>query len=244
MPKKGSGQQREKRIIEICDGTKSSKEIAEILKENPKYVQRIMKKYDLPRLSQGAQPGENNSSYKCGRRIDYCGYALVSAPLNHPYCRNRKDRNYGVIAEHRLVMEKKLGRYLLPEEVVDHIDGITLHNHPDNLRLFSCNGQHLKKTLKNRIPKWSEAGQKKLSLKKKPRKIGRFVLKRKSVNTFQKKKKSGDARLIQILRALLKFGIDSPYLVGTHHHLEKAGISDFSRPNLKHELEKLYQKYA
>jgi hypothetical protein len=57
-------------------------------------------------------------------------------------------------------------------------------------------------------------------------------------------KKSGDARLRQILLAMLSLGADSPYLLGTHHHLEKAGISDLSRSNLELELEKLYQRYA
>lgn len=43
----------------------------------------------------------------------------------------------GWLLEHRYVMEQKIGRYLLPDENVHHIDGDRLNNHPDNLELWS-----------------------------------------------------------------------------------------------------------
>lgn len=66
----------------------------------------------------------------------------------------------------------------------------------------------------------------------------------KRVDTYGLMKKSGDARLRQILLALLSLGKDSPYLLGMSHHLKKAGISDLSRSNLQRELDLLYQRYA
>ncbi len=43
---------------------------------------------------------------------------------------------------HRLIMERKIGRELKPEEIVHHIDENKLNNHPDNLQLFSNKSEH------------------------------------------------------------------------------------------------------
>lgn len=40
------------------------------------------------------------------------------------------------VLQHRLVMERLLGRPLHPEETVHHRDGDRLNNHPDNLELW------------------------------------------------------------------------------------------------------------
>ncbi|MGE5426103.1 MAG: HNH endonuclease signature motif containing protein [Bacillota bacterium] len=43
---------------------------------------------------------------------------------------------------HRWAMEKKIGRKLIPGEVVHHVDGHKLNNSPQNLWLFSTQEQH------------------------------------------------------------------------------------------------------
>jgi hypothetical protein len=81
--------------------------------------------------------GSLSPSWKGGRIISKRdGYVLVVAPPNHPYAKNGGGKNRSkYILEHRLVMEKVLGRYLLPNEDVNHLNGKKDDNRPENLRL-------------------------------------------------------------------------------------------------------------
>lgn len=63
-------------------------------------------------------------------------YIGVYAP-NHP--RATKE---GVVYEHVLVAEEKLGRYLKDEEVVHHIDENKYNNSSENLMVFKTNSDH------------------------------------------------------------------------------------------------------
>ena len=58
---------------------------------------------------------------------------------NHP-----NSGKQGYIAEHRLVIERHLGRFLGQNEVVHHKNGIITDNRLKNLELFSSPGQHTK----------------------------------------------------------------------------------------------------
>lgn len=46
--------------------------------------------------------------------------------------------------EHRVVAENKIGRKLLPGEIVHHIDENKKNNHPDNIQIFSSQAEHAK----------------------------------------------------------------------------------------------------
>ena len=50
-------------------------------------------------------------------------------------------KTYGV-PTHRVVAEKKLGRKLLPGEVVHHIDRDKRNNNPENLMVFASQEEH------------------------------------------------------------------------------------------------------
>jgi hypothetical protein len=58
------------------------------------------------------------------------GYMMIRMP-QHPFATN------GYVREHRLVMEKFIGRYLDPRELVHHIDGNKKNNSIDNLKIVS-----------------------------------------------------------------------------------------------------------
>jgi hypothetical protein len=96
--------------------------------------------------------GCGNPSWRGGRIVDKTGYVLLHAP-EHPSANSG-----GYVREHRLVMEKVLGRYLTSSEVVHHIDGDRMNNHPDNLQLFAKNAEHLSQELRGRVPRWTPEG--------------------------------------------------------------------------------------
>lgn len=223
-------------IQSLCDGSRTSKQISEIVGVSQKYVQRVMKDLDLPRRPQGAPTGDLNFAYAGGRRVDLDGYVLVTAPIGHPWARRSKGKNVGMIYEHRLVMESQIGRHLLPGEVVDHIDGLHLHNSPENLRLFASNADHLRATISGKVPQWSDLGFEKMSLPTAQKQATP------QIDSYYDRRARGDVRLQQILLAWLSLGKDSPYLSCTRRWLVKAGIEDFSRQNLELRLQMLNQQ--
>lgn len=135
-----------------------SHEIAEKLGKTPKAIQKIYRRYNFPCLHNIEPPKlEERQGWNGGEKL-MKGYLYRRTP-GHP-----NGTTHGCyVAVHRLVMEEKLGRLLLPTEVVDHIDGDIRNNHPDNLRVFQSNAEHLKATLAGRVPNWSEDGKRRIS---------------------------------------------------------------------------------
>jgi hypothetical protein len=73
--------------------------------------------------------GKGHSCWK-GGRVLAGGYVRVYAP-EHPRAQNGR-----YVLEHRLVMEKHLGRLLGPGETVHHKNGIKTDNRLENLELW------------------------------------------------------------------------------------------------------------
>lgn len=88
--------------------------------------------------------GENHHMWNGGRCLDKDGYVMIYAP-GHPNATAR-----GYVQEHRLVMEKHLGRYLTREEVVHHKNDDPSDNRIENLHLYPNNAEHKREDSKKR----------------------------------------------------------------------------------------------
>lgn len=78
--------------------------------------------------------GEKSNGWKGGIMYER-GYRLVMA-RNHPHGVAKGD-GIKYIREHRLIVEKHIGRYLKPSEVVHHINENPLDNRIENLMIMS-----------------------------------------------------------------------------------------------------------
>lgn len=79
---------------------------------------------------------EKNPSWKGGRWVGK--YVYILQP-EHPFA-----DKHGYVAEHRLVAERYLRRYLTKQERIHHINQNRHDNRPSNLYLFQSTGEHLR----------------------------------------------------------------------------------------------------
>jgi len=98
-------------------------------------------------LAQTGKFGKDAHGWKGGRCKRSDGYIEIWQP-HHPFP-NRK----GYVLEHRLIMEKHLGRFLTKDEIVHHKNRVRDDNRIENLKLFPNTSEHSKYHLvNNHIP--------------------------------------------------------------------------------------------
>mgnify|MGYP004654831785 CR=1 FL=1 len=70
------------------------------------------------------------------KKINYNGYVAYYMPQHHRAFSN------GCVYEHIIMAEQKIGRLLMPEEVVHHVDHNKKNNSLDNLMVFATTADH------------------------------------------------------------------------------------------------------
>lgn len=165
------GIKRYPQLLQMIEQGKTAPEIGDILSVDPETVRKFARKRGI-KIQHFDQSGKNHPSWTGGTTKDRSGYLLqrVDVDGEHGYLiralakrgKAGADRA-GYAPVHRIVMHNKIGRRLLPGEVVDHIDGDIRNNLPENLRVFASNAEHLRHTLKGKVPNWTEEGKSKMT---------------------------------------------------------------------------------
>lgn len=138
-----------RRMIE--DDGVTQRETAERLGLNRTTVERWCRRFGWRTQRTGPRAGSGHPNWLGGHRM--IGRYWYRYCPEHPHATLHR-----VVAEHRLVMEGMLGRFLDPHEVVHHRDGDPTNNDPENLVLFQTNGAHLRAELTGRTPRWTPDG--------------------------------------------------------------------------------------
>lgn len=139
-------------VLDMAARGESLTRIAAFVSTNRRHVKSFLKKNGVVRKTGYGSPGSKHPAWKGGVSFDKQGYVLVYAPAE-PGCRKN-----GRILEHRMVMQRHLGRALKKGEVVHHKNDNRQDNRIENLELFSANSEHLRKTISGQKPKWSNSG--------------------------------------------------------------------------------------
>ena len=106
-------------------------------KKPPNLGKKLWAKKKHPMLGKEGLVGKKNPNWQGGKTTKN-GYLRVRN-FSHPYC-----SQVGYVLKSYLVMEKYLGRYIKPGEIVHHKNNNKLDNRLKNLKLFKSISEHMK----------------------------------------------------------------------------------------------------
>lgn len=124
---------RAPRITMICECCGKTVKIY----RSPSQLEKATPRFCSLKCLGESQRGKCNPSFNGGRHMLKNGYIVVLAP-DHPSADPR-----GYVYEHRLVAEETIGRFLIDNEVIHHIDGDKTNNDPSNLHVFPNQSEHM-----------------------------------------------------------------------------------------------------
>lgn len=120
------------------------------MRKGQKATKEQCEHYKLAALKRRDYSGSNNPKWR-GGKIKLGGNRYAVYAPTHPYA-NLFGGSH--ILEYRLIAEKKIGRYLLLSEIVHHIDGNVMNNHPDNLDVMT-QSEHARRHGKETRREWA-----------------------------------------------------------------------------------------
>jgi len=96
---------------------------------------------DCQYIKRHVRRADEHPNWKGGHQIRPDGYISIQLQPSDPYYRMANER--GCVLEHRLTVARTVGRCLLSEEVVHHINGNKSDNRIENLELLPNLASHL-----------------------------------------------------------------------------------------------------